>query len=91
MAAWWTKIERENGNVEIKKHDDRKPKLGAMITLNFARNIGEVPLEKLGLYKRDPEKYPDEPNVLAQMIEKEQTKRLAAQLREMMKKPRKKG
>lgn len=86
--AWWTKIERENGKVEIEKHEDRQPKLGAMIKLNFARNMGGVPLEKLGLYERDPEKHPDEPNVLAQMIEKEQHKYLTAQIKSIMKKPR---
>ncbi len=80
--AWWTKA---NGG----KVEEHKTKLDAEVRLNFAKNAGGEPLESLGLYKRNPEKYPDEPNLLPAMIEKHRTKELAKQLREMMKKPRK--
>lgn len=65
MSAWWTKVD---GKVE--RHDGRKPKLGAAITLNFAINMGGVPTALCGLYRRDPTKYPDEPNLLPAEITK---------------------
>jgi len=87
LMGWWTKIVRADGKVEIKDHKGPKPKLSAMITLNFAHNAGGVPHENLGLYKRNPEKYLYEPNLLPAMLAEHEKKRLVKQIREVMKKP----
>lgn len=63
--AWWTKIRGE-----VKKHDGRSPKMAAAIELNFAHHVSDVPHSEMGLYKRDPSKYPDEPNMLPAEMEK---------------------
>lgn len=64
MSVWWTKIRGV-----VKKHDGRKPKLGAVIALTFAKATG-VPQAELGLYRKDPEKFPDTTNELPAMLEK---------------------
>ncbi len=87
--AWWTRVEREDGKVEETRHDGKQPKMSAAIALNFARNVGGVPLEKLGLYKRDPSRFPDEPNLLPEMMRKLQEKAISSQLRTALRKPRK--
>lgn len=86
MSAWWTKTPEG-----VQKHDGRKPKLGAMIRLQFASTMGKHPLDSLGLYRRDPEQHPNEPNVLPAMIAKEESRRLGAELRDMMRRPKKGG
>lgn len=77
--AWWTRV-----GDKIEKHDGRKPKLDAAITLRFATSMDGVKIEDCGLYKRDPVKHPDEPNLLPEMAEKERTKRLAAEIKGML-------
>lgn len=57
--TWWTKI-----RTKVEKWDGPKPKMRAAIALNFARNMSGVPLEELHLYRQDPEKHPDTPDVL---------------------------
>lgn len=64
MSAWWTKID---GKVE--RHSGRKPKLGAAIAISFARARG-VSIEKMHLYKRDPEKHPDAEDFLPVLLAK---------------------
>lgn len=64
MSAWWTKIKGV-----VKRHDGRKPKLGAVIAATFAKAAG-TPIEELGLYRKDPAKYPDAVNELPDMLEK---------------------
>lgn len=59
MSAWWSKVD---GIIE--KHDGRKPKLEALIRINFAVNVGTAKVENAGLYRRDPVKNPEEPNIL---------------------------
>lgn len=78
--AWWTKV-----GDKIEKHGKRQPKLAAMIRLNFARNMEGVPLEQLGLYRRDPGLHPGEPNLLPEMVEKTRQKDLAQQIRKVLK------
>lgn len=84
MSAWWSRT--PDG---VKKHDGRKSKLAATIRLNLAGTMGGYPIESLGLYRRDPEKHPDEPNALPGMIAKEESKRLGAEIRAIMKSDRK--
>lgn len=71
--AWWTKI-----GGTLKKHDT---KLAAGIALNFAVNVGGKRLQDCGLYRRDPSKYLDEPNLLPGEMAKAEDRALAAQLR----------
>jgi len=61
--AWWTKA---NGGV-FERHDTQ---MSAAIRLNFAHTMGGEPVSELGLYRRDPSKYPDEPNVLSETLAK---------------------
>jgi len=64
--AWWTKI--VGGPLDgVKKHGT---KLEAVIEINFGRLDGKVVLKECGLYKRDPRKYPDEPNLLPTALER---------------------
>ena len=54
--SWWTRR-----GAKIEKHST---KMKAAITVNFAHAMGGVALSDLGLYRRDPARYPDEPDVL---------------------------
>lgn len=80
MSAWWTKV-----GDEIKKHDGRRPKFCAAIHLNFAVNLSGATLESCGLYKRDPAKHPDEPNMFPAMVEKARRAAMTKQIRSIMK------
>lgn len=84
--AWWTKVD---GKVE--KHDGQRPRLSALIRINFARNLSNVPLDKMGLYKKDPEKNPDAENVLPAMLEKHQKQEWAKQVKKDMGRKSRKG
>lgn len=81
--AWWTRV-----NGTVKKHDQ---KFGAMVRINVTVGYGEAMAEECGLYRRDPEKHADEPNLLPGEIEKAQRKRLAAQIRGIMGKGKRRG
>lgn len=73
---WWTTIERADGSVKVEKHaGGEDPKLSAGITLLFAKTMEGVPIEQMGLYKRDPTKYPNEPNLLPEMQRKFEQRR----------------
>lgn len=63
--AVWSKVQGE-----IEKHDGQKPMMAAAIRVNFAVNLSKVPVEECGIYRRDPEKYPDEPDILPAKLEK---------------------
>lgn len=86
MSAWWTKTPEG-----VQKHDGRRPKFAALIRLNFARTMSGHPLESLGLYRRDPEKNPAEPNVFTAMLEKAEAKHLGDQIKAIMRRPKKGG
>lgn len=64
--AWWTKVV-DGSSPGVKKH---KTKLEAGIELRFAIRMGGSTPELCGLYKRDPKKYPDEPNLLQKTVER---------------------
>lgn len=76
MSAWWSRTSKG-----VEKHAGRQPKLSALIRLNFARNMGDDPLDALGLYRRDPAKHPDEPNVFAEIVQKAEAKALSDMLK----------
>lgn len=62
MTRWWTKVKGR----PVEEH---KTKLSAGIRLSFAVNEGGVSIEDVGLYRRNPEKYPNEPNCIrAEMV-----------------------
>jgi len=85
--AWWSKV-----NGEVEKHDGRRPQFAALIRINFARNLSGVPLDAMGLYRKDPEKHPDAENVLPAMVEAHEKREFAKQLKQIMgRKPRKAG
>ena len=81
MSAWWSKV----GDV-IERHDGLRPKFAAAIRVNFAVNGGGAKVEDCGLYRRDPAKHPDEPNVLPGEIAKAQRKKMVEQIRGLMRK-----
>lgn len=79
--AWFSKA--FDGKIE--RHQQ---KVWAIVRCNIARGAaGEAP-ENLGVYRRDPSKYPDEPNLLPGLIEEAQRKRLTKDLRTLMKRRR---
>lgn len=55
---------------EVEKHDGRQPMLAAAIRINFAVNVGSASVGDCGIYRRDPRKHEDEPNILPAKIEK---------------------
>ena len=63
--AVWSKVD----NV-VEKHSAPQPMLAAAIRCNFAVNAGGIPLDRCGIYRRDPAKFPDEPNILPEQIAK---------------------
>lgn len=78
--AWWTKVVGAGTLDGIKKHDK---KLGAIITLNFAVSFGANHAD-CGLYKREPQTHPDEPNLLPAMLAKIRQRQFAQDLRRVM-------
>jgi hypothetical protein len=54
----------------VKKHADSKPMLAASARIMFATLYGKVASAKCGIYRRDPAKNPDEPNVLPELVAK---------------------
>lgn len=65
MSAWWSRV----GDV-VEKHNRRSPKFAAATRVSFAVGMGGARVADCGIYRRDPEKHPDEPNVLPEMMEK---------------------
>ncbi len=64
--AWWTRI--ASGELAgVKQH---KTKIEAAMRINFAVNAGGASLAGCGLYKRNPEKFPGEPDVLPETLVK---------------------
>jgi hypothetical protein len=63
--AWWTKV---RGVIE--KHGGTKPKLAAAIRLNFAVSMGGAQASDCALYKQDPAKHPDTPDLFPAELEK---------------------
>lgn len=74
--AWFSKA----FGGEVKRHEK---KLWAISECNFAAH-GGASVTDLGVYKRDPSKYPDEPNLLPALIAKAQVKRTGDQIRQIM-------
>ena len=79
---WFSKV-----GDEVKEHDQ---KLWAIFACKVAVSMGTSKVEDCAIYKRNPAKYPDEPNLLPAMIEKERQKRLAEQIRSIMGKGKRK-
>lgn len=67
--AVWSKV-----GTEIEKHDGRKPMLAAAIRVGFAVSMSGAKPATCGIYKRDPVKHPDEPDVLPALVAKAQKK-----------------
>ena len=63
---------------------EHKQKLWAIFACKVAVSMNTAKIEDCAIYKRDPAKYPDEPNLLPAMVEKERQKQLAAQIRSIM-------
>lgn len=63
MSAWWSKVQ---GNTE--KHDGPSPQMQGAIRIRFAVTMGGIPAEECGLFRRDPDKYPDEPDMLPGLV-----------------------
>lgn len=78
--AFWSKVAGK-----IEKHDGRQPKLWAIFRINVAHNVESIPLTSCALYKKDPERYPDTPDILPEELEKVRQKQMAKQLRQIMK------
>ena len=53
----------------LKKHAERKPMLSAGIRVSVAVTCG-VPIKNCAVYRRDPAKNPDEPNILPELAAK---------------------
>lgn len=66
--AVWSKV---NGVIE--KHDGQKPMFSAAARISFAC-AGGATVEQCAIYRRDPAKNPDEPNVLPEKLEKARRK-----------------
>lgn len=60
---YWSKVADD----PIEKHDDL---LSAGIRIRFAVKMGGIPVEQCAIYKRDPAKHPDEPDILPAQIRK---------------------
>jgi len=75
MAKWYSMI---RGDV-----NEHNGKLWAISACNI-HGAGGVPVSEMGVYRRDPRKHPDEPNILPVEIEKTREKLLAQQIRQMM-------
>lgn len=69
------------------KVEEHKQKIWAISRCNFAASDHE-PVEALGVYRRDPRKHTDEPNLLPGLIEKVRAKKIGEQLRAMMRQGR---
>ena len=74
--AWFSKA--FGGKIE-----SHKQKLWAVSRCNFAASDGQA-VADLGVYKRDPSKHPDEPNLLPDMIAKAQRRQIAADVKKIM-------
>lgn len=69
---WWTKI---NGKVE-----EHRVKIAALMTIS-GMTWGDAKVEECGLYKRNPSKYPEEPNLLPKELAKAQDREFARQIK----------
>ena len=75
--AWFSKA--EGGKIE--QHDK---KLWALFRCKVAVTTTDETADALGVYKRDPSKYPDEPNLLPGIIAAAQSKKIGAQIKSIM-------
>lgn len=81
MSAWYSRV-----GDKIERHDGRRPKFAAVIRCTITVSMGVAKAEDCGIYRRDPAKYPDEPDVFAAMLEKAQARRDVEALRALMRK-----
>ena len=75
--AWFSKA--DGGKIE-----QHKQKLWAVFRCKVATTMSAEAVADLGVYKRDPSKFPDEPNLLPDMIAKAQSKKIAADIKSIM-------
>lgn len=79
--AFWTKV----GDL-LQKHDGIQPKMWALFRINVAVNGTSpgIPISDCSMYRRDPSKYPNEPDILAAEMEAFRQKEFAKQVRKVM-------
>mgnify|MGYP000060535283 FL=1 len=73
---WYSKVKSE---VEV-----HKQKLWAIFRCNFAVSAKSATIEECALYKRDPRKYADEPDLLPAIIEEARRRDFARQPKAIM-------
>lgn len=81
MSAVWTKVR----GWETEKHNGPSPMLSAMIRIRFATSMDSIAVGDCGIYRRDPEKHSDAPNLLPDMVEKARRADMRKQIRSIMK------
>lgn len=69
MSAVWSKV-----GDKIERHDGRSPMFAAAVRVDVAVTMGGADVDSCGIYRHDPAKHPDAPNILPAKLAKARAK-----------------